>query len=131
MPHGPSALERVESLLDQIVSISQHPDILKAADQIADLCSAYMEQVEPFAGSEYNLTPCEAKVFDLLMSKRGQICSRQALMAAASSKEDSQLKTLDVHICRLRQKLPKGKFQIEAIWTKGFRMLPEQAQIAA
>lgn len=130
IPYGPTAMERIESLLDKILAAAPTPEVISAVDQIADICAPYMETTEQLPGIEYDLTPGEAKILALFLSRRGKICSRDALFSAAALSDNSQIKTLDVHICRMRQKLPKDKYPIETIWGRGYRLLPENGVAA-
>lgn len=125
LPTGPPMLnahDEVERLLDQIRAISPSQAVELASNQISALCGAYMEEIEELPGREYNLSPGEAKVLALLLRKRGKIVSREALFTASALNEETEIKTIDVRICKLRQKLPADKYKIETIWATGFRL---------
>jgi len=125
LPRGPTSLQRIEALLDTILSISQDPAVIAAADQIADICTAHMETIEAPTWTEYDLTPGEAGMFSLLLSKRGQVCSKQALFTVSCARGETMDKSIEVRICYMRKKLPADKFKIETVWGKGYRLLPE------
>lgn len=134
MPRGNmnNAHQEVERLLTQIRTAAHNPVIERATDQISALCKAYMEPTEDLPGAEYNLTPGEAKVFAMLLKRRGMTCSKEALLTACSLNDEAEIKMVDVRICTLRRKLARAEYNIETVWGVGYRLTPAtEAKMAA
>ncbi len=70
-------------------------------------------------GSEIHLTPKETKLMSLLMENVGKVVSRSELMQAVWNTEYlGDTRTLDVHICWLRQKIEDNPRIPELILTR-------------
>lgn len=70
-------------------------------------------------GSDIHLTPKETKVMALLMQNVGKVVSRSELMQAVWDTEYlGDTRTLDVHICWLRQKIEEDPRIPEYILTR-------------
>jgi len=70
-------------------------------------------------GSEIHLTPKETKLLTLLMENVGKVVSRSELMQAVWNTEYlGDTRTLDVHICWLRQKIEENPRIPELILTR-------------
>ncbi len=70
-------------------------------------------------GSEIHLTPKETKLMALLMRNVGQVVSRSELMQSVWNTEYlGDTRTLDVHICWLRQKIEDNPRIPELILTR-------------
>lgn len=70
-------------------------------------------------GSEIHLTPKETKVMALLMQNVGKVVSRSILMQEVWDTEYlGDTRTLDVHICWLRQKIEEDPRIPEFILTR-------------
>lgn len=68
---------------------------------------------------EVHLTPKECKLLAILMQNAGQIVSRKALMKHVWDTDYlGDTRTLDVHICWLRQKIERDPKMPEYILTK-------------
>ena len=75
---------------------------LYVGDMTLDLETATLRK----NGSEIHLTPKESKVMALLMKNVGKVVSRSVLMQEVWDTEYlGDTRTLDVHICWLRQKI--------------------------
>lgn len=75
---------------------------LYVGDMTLDLETATLKK----NGSEIHLTPKEMKVMALLMQNVGKVVSRSVLMQEVWDTEYlGDTRTLDVHICWLRQKI--------------------------
>lgn len=118
----PSAFEESEKLIEFIRSHSNNPAIDSALDQLTVLADAHMRDIEELPGKEYNLGPGEQKVLALLLKRRGKVCSKLAILNVCAISDDVTDKSVQVRIWNLRQKLPKGKYDIETIWGVGYRM---------
>lgn len=113
--------EEIERLLTQIRIAAPSNVVARASDKISVLCSAYMEIIEPLPEVEKHMAPGDAKVFALLLKRRGKICSKEAIVNACSIDPDAMPKMADVRVCRLRQVLP-SEYEIETIYGIGYRM---------
>lgn len=70
-------------------------------------------------GSEVHLTPKETKLMQLLMQNEGKVVSRSDLMQHVWNTEYlGDTRTLDVHICWLRQKIEDNPRIPEMILTR-------------
>ncbi|MBF0401971.1 MAG: response regulator transcription factor [Magnetococcales bacterium] len=73
-------------------------------------------------GEEVVLTPLEFRMLSLLLTRRGRVQSREALLADIWEANTSvQLRTVDVHINRLREKLGAAGDMLETIRGIGYR----------
>ena len=128
-PPGPSARKIIETRLDQIRRTTDNPMVHDALDEIEVICSAYMETEVMGLGHRLGLSRSSAKMFELLLARRGQVVTREALLNACYHHADSNPmpKIIDVHICHIRKRVPK-EYQIENVHGVGFRMLPESNQ---
>lgn len=119
--HEPPAMEVIEGLLDKILSISQDKAVIEAVDKIADICGAYMDACKPPAcGAEFGLTPAEGRVWQVLLRRRGITCSKQSLLVAARVRDGVKEKLVDIHVMRIKRKLPEGKFKIRTVRGEGY-----------
>jgi DNA-binding response OmpR family regulator len=86
-----------------------------AGEMILDLEKATLKK----NGSEIHLTPKEMKVMALLMTNVGKVVSRSELMQEVWDTEYlGDTRTLDVHICWLRQKIEEDPRIPEYILTR-------------
>ena len=70
-------------------------------------------------GKEVNLTAKEFDLLQLFVSNRGKVFSRENLLEAIWKYDYlGDLRTVDVHIRRLREKIEKNPAQPEFIYTK-------------
>ena len=77
----------------------------------------------------FHLTPLEERLFSALASRPGKTLSKSAIYDAiyfdrASADDLPDPKIIDILICKIRQKLPKDKGQIETAWGRGYRFVP-------
>ena len=96
------------------------------------------EEVLRFAGLEINranhrlllndqevpLTPMEFRLLWYLASHEGRVCTRKELLERVWGYDSaSDVRTVDVHVKRLRRKLsaPKASFFIATVWGLGYR----------
>ncbi|NIM04462.1 MAG: response regulator [Armatimonadetes bacterium] len=73
---------------------------------------------------EVSLTPMEFRLLWYLGSHEGRVCSRKELLERVWGYDsDSDVRTVDVHVKRLRRKLaaPKAAFSIATVWGLGYR----------
>lgn len=69
------------------------------------------------------LTPLEFRLLEALMKRRDQVCSRAHLLEEVwSTRNESQIRTVDVYITRLREKLGEHGRHIETVRGLGYRL---------
>lgn len=91
------------------------PAEIKAGDMTLDLKHAVLRK----SGNEVHLTPKEAKLMYILMKNVGRVVSRSELMESVWNTEYlGDTRTLDVHICWLRQKIEDNPRIPERILTR-------------
>jgi len=73
-------------------------------------------------GAAYPMTVAELRLLEVLASTPGRVWSRQALLAEAWPEGDVQLRTIDVHVRRLREKLGPHADLIETVRGVGYRV---------
>ena len=74
-------------------------------------------------GREVNLAPREFQLLEHLLLHRGQIFSREALLAAVWPDEaTTDERTVDVHVMRLRRKLQGEGRLLETVRGQGYRL---------
>ncbi|NEE02257.1 winged helix-turn-helix domain-containing protein [Phytoactinopolyspora halotolerans] len=74
------------------------------------------------AGDDISLTPLQTAVLAYLMSRPGEVCTRQDLMCDALGYPNPVgSRTIDVHVATLRSKL-RGTFEIRAVRGVGYAL---------
>lgn len=72
------------------------------------------------------LSPQQACIVNYLARRPGMVCSREQLMMVMYDvNSDVSEKIVDVHISKIRKKLPEGT--IENVWGRGWKISPEHA----
>ncbi len=107
---------RIRAILRRATKQSDHPDELIEIGSIrVDLL-----QRSVFSGrEEIELTAKEFDVLVTLMRNRGKIYSRESLLAEVWGRDfPADIRTVDVHVRRLREKLEKDDANPEYILTK-------------
>ena len=75
------------------------------------------------SGAKVMLTPLEFRLLSLLMTRKGRIQSRKALLTDVWEGNTSvQIRTVDVHIKRLREKLGSAGNMLETVRGMGYRI---------
>jgi len=100
------------------------------SDQLAVFSRAYAIPMVENRWAEYNLTPTETIMADLLYAKLNQNVRRTSLMDAAYfSRPDEELdiKIIDVLICKIRKKLANSPYRIVNVWAFGYSMVPQES----
>ena len=120
------AYQEVERLLAEISQALKSPDLIRKTEAISVLCRAYMEPSLAGEGHNIGLTKSEARIFDILLARRGRPVTRSALMDVSCHNPDSDadIKIIDVHVYFLRQHLKGTKYEgmIETVYSLGYRM---------
>lgn len=74
---------------------------------------------------EWRLTGSESRVFGVLMAR--EVATKDAVMAALyrdTSKDEAEIKIVDVLICKARKKLAPFGVSIETRWGEGYFLTP-------
>jgi DNA-binding response OmpR family regulator len=74
------------------------------------------------AGEEISLTPKEYDLLTTLVRLRGVALHRSRLLELVWGTMFVTPRTIDVHICRLREKLAGAGLHIDAVWGSGYRL---------
>lgn len=73
-------------------------------------------------GEEVDLTPLEHRLLEVLLERRGRVQSRRQLLQAAwDTTVESETRTVDMHVARLRSKLGPAGDLIETVRGLGYR----------
>ena len=74
------------------------------------------------------LTPLEARIWLFLTAGEGQCWTRNALYQACfPSSTTLRGRSLDSHVCRLRQKLAPFEGILQSVYGKGYRIVMEKS----
>jgi len=84
------------------------------------LAVAVGAKVASLAGQAIHLTPKEFDLLVVLMRFTGTALGREQLLDLVWGTENYSLRTVDVHIARIREKLG-GAIQIDTVWGTGYR----------
>lgn len=124
---APYTLSELSRRLDRVAKPSQER-FQRLGDIILDMKSRQVLR----AGETYSLTPKEFSLLTLLASRSGEVVSRRTIMNEVWQTDYlGDTRTLDVHICWLRQKIevdPSKPKRLVTMRGVGYRLLvPEQA----
>ena len=108
---------RIKSILRR-TTVQQHDNSAKIL-QIRDMKINLNNRSVTIGGKEVNLTAKEFDLLQLFVSNRGKVFSRESLLETIWKYDYlGDLRTVDVHIRRLREKIEKNPAQPEFIFTK-------------
>lgn len=106
---------RIKAILRRFPSQKENEQVLKVRDMSIDLESRSVK----IGGKEINLTAKEYDLLQLFASNPGKVFSRDNLLEIIWKYDYlGDLRTVDVHIRRLREKIEKNPSQPEYIITK-------------
>jgi DNA-binding response OmpR family regulator len=78
------------------------------------------------SGGEVQLALLEFKLLQFLLEARGVVCAREEILRRVwEYPRDSESRTVETHIKRLRQKLGAAGEQIETVRGVGYRLRPD------
>ena len=121
-PPDPSELKaRIDARLRWVQDDPSKKSRLSYGDLIVDLEKMSVE----IAGSpEPDLTPYEFKILKLLLTRPGQVYSRdQIIQRVWGSGKHLTTRTVDAHVSHLRKKLVKSQVLIETVLSAGYKVL--------
>jgi len=118
-PYEPRELIlRIEAVLRRV----KQPSCLKVRDFVIDEknFSVYLKDYP------IDFTPIEFEIFLTLAKNRGKPLSRDQLIHSTSLPPDTRHRSVDMHICNIRQKIgddPKNPTYIKSVWGIGYKFL--------
>lgn len=114
---------RVQSLLKRRLPATTAAQQLKAGELVVDLAN----HTASIAGEETRLTSTEMKLLTMLLRAGGQAVTRQQLLTDVwQYAADSDTRTVDSHIKRLRAKLGPLAHYVETVQGVGYRLAPDR-----
>jgi DNA-binding response OmpR family regulator len=93
------------------------PETLRVGDLAVDVGA----KAASLGGAAIHLTPKEFDLLVVLMRFAGTALGREQLLDLVWGTENYSLRTVDVHIARIREKLGDG-VQIDTVWGTGYRL---------
>ena len=128
-----TAQDEVRKLLDQINIRTKHDPVVENLTTLIETVTAAYLVPAPQEQERQVFTPLQARIFELLASRPGRLCTFDALMNAAyfdrpiNDWPDERL--LKVVICHIRRRLAlaKSRYRIESVWASGFKLVPVDA----
>jgi len=122
-PFSPRELVlRVKSVVRRVAGQGERPDQLTVGDVIVDRLRFDVT----VKGEPLEMTPTEFKLLLILMERRGRVQSREVLLNDVWGYDNVlDTRTVDTHVARLREKLRKGKVNIDTVRGFGYRIMTE------
>lgn len=110
---------RIKSILRRMkMDASSNAELLKHGDLIVDVAKHKVS----VKGKEIDLTATEFKLLLLLMTRRGRVQTRDRLLAEVwDYAADTDTRTVDIYVSRLREKLGNASRYIETVRAVGYR----------
>lgn len=103
--------------------MSQDSDSEKGQLVVADILLDDELHAVTLAGAEIELTATEFKLLKLLMERKGRVQTRENLLVNVWNYDtDTETRTIDTHIRRLREKLGERSDLIETVRGVGYRI---------
>jgi two-component system phosphate regulon response regulator PhoB len=119
-PFSPRELVlRVRKILDRVRGVGKPSEVLKAGDLLVDTGKHEVT----VKGRRVELTATEFKLLAVLMERPGRVQTRERLLQDVwDYAADTDTRTVDTHVRRLREKLGKASDQIETVRGVGYRL---------
>ena len=99
-----------------------HQSRIRTGDLVVDLET----RVVRADGKPVLLTGKEYTILELLSRRKGVTVTKEMFLGYLyGGKDETELKIIDVFVCRLRKKLAQatgGKHYIETVWGRGYRL---------
>ncbi len=109
---------RIKSILHRTKGSSEPTEILKHGDLVVDVA----KHQASFKSKFIELTSTEFKLLVILMERRGRVQTRERLLTDIwGYAPDTNTRTVDTHMRRLREKLGKAAEAIETVRGVGYR----------
>lgn len=123
-PPDPSELRaRIESKLRTIQYFSGEKSVQQYGDVLIDL-DQMMTQIHTKSGLQtLDLTPYEFKILKLLISRPGQVYTREMIIDKVWGIDKFITpRTVDAHVSHLRKKLAPSNVEIETVLSAGYKI---------
>lgn len=92
--------------------------------QVGDVVLDEEQFIVTVNGKPIDLTATEFKLLKILMERKGRVQTRENLLANVWNYEtDTETRTIDTHIRRLREKLGKASAMVETVRGVGYRVV--------
>lgn len=120
-------LDDLRAHIEKITRRPIDPDVDNYTHLIETITAAYMmPKVDPWI--EYGLTKAEARIMNLLASRRGHVFSKDAIMNALyfdDPQGGAEFKIVDVFVCKIRHKLEEAQADqwIVTHWGYGYSLV--------
>jgi len=123
-PFNPDELiARVSAVLRRTRTAARTPDQERV--QVGDLVLELGERRAAAAGRELTLTPKEYDLLATMARFPGVVLDREQLLDLVWGTSFYAMRTVDVHVARLREKLRGTDIHIETVWGTGYRLVVE------
>lgn len=108
----------VEDLEDQVEMLRNH-ELLAHLE--AERSRAHTVLPEDFRSADQHLAPAERNILALLAANIGQTMTKEYIHEVALN-PDTDLKIVDVQVCKLRKKMKRhlSQFEIKTVWGNGY-----------
>ena len=112
-------LARVKAVMRRYNTDSRNKEIIDYSDLNVDASSSNVL----YRGEEIKMPPKEFELLYYLASNKNKVFTREQLLCEVWGYDyPGDSRTVDVHIKRLREKLPEGiNWQIETVWGVGYK----------
>lgn len=112
-------LARVKAVLRRYNTESVNKELISFEDLVVDVNSYTVV----YKGSEIKMPPKEFELLYYLANNKNRVFTREQLLCEVWGYDyPGDSRTVDVHVKRLREKLPGGaKWQIETVWGVGYK----------
>jgi len=123
-----------EELVARVASVLRRAHVEPAAVS-ADQIRAGSLEIDPAAhearvnGTPLALTPREFELLVTLARFQGVSLDREQLLDLVWGTSFYSLRTVDVHVARLREKLKGSGTHIDTVWGSGYRLVAEAAEL--
>jgi DNA-binding response OmpR family regulator len=123
-PFSPSELiARIETVLRRAGRTESAAPV--TALTVADLTVDAVGRVASHAGRQLVLTPKEFDLLAVLCRLQGVALAREKLLDLVWGSNFYGVRTVDLHVARLRKKLAGSRVTIETVWGSGYRLTAE------
>jgi DNA-binding response OmpR family regulator len=124
-PPEPNELRaRISARLRTAQSLGQEKSLLEYSDLVIDLDKMTIEiLLKNNSRESVELTPYEFKILKLLLSRPGQVYSREMIIDRVWGIDKFiTSRTVDAHVSHLRKKLIHSQVQIETVLSAGYKL---------
>lgn len=114
---------RIEAKLRWSQSLSSKQKLISFLDLAIDLEKMSVEIInETGARTQLDLTPYEFKILKLLVSRPGQVFSREHIIDRVWGGKYLTSRTVDTHVSHLRTKISSSSVQVETVLGSGYKI---------